>query len=1122
VFAVFSGVVGVGVASASGGRAWWSIEQESVPTHIPTVAPAEGVIVLRATDIGDAPIEGASIPVRVSDVLPAGLKAIGIEGTVRGWRSGSNVQYGTVSCVLGELACTYGEDSAAFNWIEVTIHVKVENPVTASGENDVSVSGGGGAPVSREQVVTASDEPAPFGIEPGSFDIAAESEGGVPDTQAGSHPFQLTTAFTFNNIGEGGAEQVAQPRNLRFQLPAGLVGNAQLMPRCKLAQFDALPEPACPADTALGVAVEQYALQVGFGITGFQAVPVFNLEPAVGEPARFGFNIGQYVYLTTSVRTGGDYGVTVKVSNITQQVAFSSSIVTLWGAPNSPAHNGQRGNQCLKGEAGCQSEELRQVPFLTLPDSCRGFQGTMVANAWTLPEYVGPIDSTFQETLDGCNQVPFEAGVEVAPDVQSSSSTSGLTAHVKLPQSISEDPEALGEGTIKDTTVALPAGVQLNPSDSDGLEACSESQIGYLNETGPNGELQFTGALPAGWEEGEGGFCPKAAKIGTVSIATPLLKEPVKGAIYLATPAPNGETGQNPFNTLLAMYLVAEDKEAGVAVKLPGHVTLCKGAGETVDGMVCGAQGQLITTFQDTPELPFSDLELHFFGGERSPLSTPAHCGSYTTQAVFTPWSGGEPVHSTSTFDITSGPHGSSCPGVLPFEPSLTTGTTNNNAGGFSPFTLTMSREDGNQNLQAISLKTPPGLSGILNGVELCGEAQANAGTCGPNSQVGETTVSVGVGNEPYTVTGGKVYLTGPYEGAPFGLSIVNPANAGPFHLGNVIVRAKIEVNPTTAALTVTSDNSGPYKIPQYIDGIPLEIKHINVTVGRAGFTFNPSSCEHMAIEGSLSSTEGATKALSVPFQATNCASLKFTPKFSASTSGKTSKADGASLTANLSEPSEPQGSQANIAKVKVELPKQLPSRLTTLQKACTNAQFETNPAGCPAESKIGYAVVHTPLLPVPLTGPAIFVSHGGEAFPSLTMVLQGYGVTVDLVGTTFISKAGVTSTTFKTVPDVPFNTFTLTLPQGPYSALTANGNLCTSKLTMPTEFLAQNGVKINESTPVTVTGCPKSKALTRAQKLKAALKACHKKAKGSKRKACERAARKKYGPVVKRKGKKK
>ncbi len=1036
-----------------------------------------------------------------------------------------NFSHGTVSCSLAGLSCTYAEDSFAFNFIEVKIPVVVSEPETASGESHVSVTGGGAPAVAREQFLTASEAAAPFGIEPGSFEITPENEGGTADTQAGSHPFQLTTAFTFSNTGEEGAGQVAQPRNLHFLLPAGLVGNAQLLPRCSIAEFDAGVASQCPTDTAVGVAVEAFSISIGSGVK-YVPAPVFNLQPGPGEPARFGFRLNNLpVYLTTGVRVGGNYGVTVNVDNIPELAAFSSSLVTFWGEPNSPVHDRQRGNECLAGESSCPpSPELTQVPFLTMPDACgvqNQFQGIMEDDAWTLPAYLSS-ESAFMELLDGCNQVPFSPEVEVAPDVQSASSASGLTAHVKLPQKISEAPGAIGEDTIRDTTVALPAGVQLNPADAEGLSSCSESEIGYLNETGSKGEQEFSGTLPKGWQEGEGGFCPKSSKIGEVSIVTPLLSEPVKGYVYLATPAPNGEAGQNPFDTLLAMYIVAENEAAGVAVKLPGKVALCQAAGETIEGIVCGAQGQLISTFDDTPQLPFSDLELHFFGGSDSPLSTPAHCGTYTTQAVFTPWStlpGGTsssaPVRATSGFEITSGPYGSACPGSLPFSPSLTAEDLNVQAGGFSPFSMTMSREDGQQNLQAISLKMPPGLSGILNGVELCGEAQADAGTCGPNSQVGETTVSVGVGNEPYTVTGGKVYLTGPYEGAPFGLSIVNPANAGPFHLGNVIVRAKIEVNPTTAALTVTSDNSGPYKIPQFIDGIPLQIKHINVTVGGDGkFTFNPTSCEHMAIEGSLSSTEGASKALSVPFQATNCASLKFTPKFAVSTSGKTSKANGASLTAKLSEPGEPQGSQANIAKVKVELPKQLPSRLTTLQKACTNAQFESNPAGCPAESKIGYAIVHTPLLPVPLTGPAIFVSHGGEAFPSLTMVLQGYGVTVELVGTTFISKAGVTSTTFKTVPDVPFSTFELTLPQGPYSALTANGNLCArtktvtvkkkvtvkskghkktvtrsvketepETLQMPTEFVAQNGAAIHETTTVGVTGCPKAVPAKKAKK---------------------------------------
>ncbi|HSY40074.1 MAG TPA: hypothetical protein VLA79_11120, partial [Polyangia bacterium] len=381
---------------------------------------------------------------------------------------------------------------------------------------------------------------------------------------------------------------------------------------------------------------------------------------------------------------------------------------------------------------------------------------------------------------------------------------------------------------------------------------------------------------------------------------------------------------------------------------------------------------------------------------------------------------------------------------------------------------------------------------------KLCDEADANAGTCSSESQIGETIVSVGLGGDPYTVTGGKVYITGPYKGAPFGLSIVNPAKAGPFDLGKVIVRAKIDVNPETAALTITTDTEGPYKIPTIIDGIPLEIRHVNVNINRPGFTFNATNCSPLAVTGSLTSSEGSSSSLSVPYQVTNCAVLAFKPKLTASTQGKTSRANGASLTVKLGYPAGPY--DANIARVKVELPKKLPSRLTTLQKACTAAVFEANPANCPAASIIGHATATTPVLPVPLTGPAIFVSHGNESFPSLVIVLQGYGVTVHLVGSTFISKSGITSSTFKTVPDVPVGTFELTLPEGPYSALAANGNLCNAKLTMPTEFVGQNGALIKTTTKIQASGCPKAK------------KAAHRKkrAKGSrgKRKAGQKSKR--------------
>jgi len=644
------------------------------------------------------------------------------------------------------------------------------------------------------------------------------------------------------------------------------------------------------------------------------------------------------------------------------------------------------------------------------------------------------------------------AARKMAVGVQAASTPTGLTVGVHVPQEEALYPEGLAPADVKTTTVALPAGVQLSPSAADGLQACSEAQIGFTGVDLQTGTDEFTSSVPS---------CPEASKIATVKIKSPLLPNALVGAVYLAAPQNfSGPLLENPFSSLVAMYLVAQDPVSGVLIKLAGKVS--------PDPVT----GQLVSTFENTPQLPFEDLELHFFGTARAPLSTPALCGTYTTMASIEPWSGNPPASPSSSFEITSGPNGAPCSDPQPFAPGFQAGSTNIQAGAFTPFTLTMTRPDADQTLSRVEMQMPPGLLGTLSSVKLCGEPQASQGTCGEESLIGHTVVSVGLGNDPFTVTGGKVYITGSYKGAPYGLSIVNPAAAGPFVLDEgrpVVVRASISVDPHTAVLRIVSD-----PLPTILDGIPLQIQHVNVAIDRPGFTFNPTNCGKLAITGTLSSSGGASAAVSTPFQVTNCATLVFKPKFAVSTSGKTSRAKGASLHVKLTYPPSP--FDANIAKVKVDLPKQLPSRLTTLQKACTAAVFEANPANCPKESVIGTAKATTPILPVPLEGPAYFVSHGGEAFPSLIIVLQGYGTTVDLVGTTFISKKGITSSTFKTVPDVPVGTFELTLPEGKFSALAANGNLCKSKLAMPTAFVAQNGAEIHESTKIGVTGCSKVK----------------------------------------------
>jgi hypothetical protein len=1013
--------------------------QPEVGVGVASIGRPDGQIVVTAANLGYGSANATTTPADVGVSLPAGLEAVGIES------SGSK-------CSLESLSCLFEGSLPAYEQLTVIVRVVVK-PGARTGEVvQAGISGGEMPAASASHPIVVGGEPTPFGVE--TYEVTPEEAGGAQDTQAGSHPFQLTTTLAFDQtlevnekFGES-PEPAALAKDLHFKLPPGLIGNPTPFPQCTLAQFlELVPggNDACPSRTAVGVARITYQEAGNLGYIT-QVVPLFNVEPSVGEPARFGFLLpGTAVILDTAVRTGGDYGLTVNVDNITQTAGFLKSEVTFWGVPGDPRHRAQRGWACLEtalghGSPPCEApEEHAPPPLLALPTSCTGpLQTSVEADSWLQPgSFLSTPASVPLPAMDGCNRLPFEPSIDLTPDGQAGSTPTGLAVKVSVPQSVSLDPAGLSEADVKNTTVTLPEGVAINPAGADGLQACSEEEIALHSAEPPT--------------------CPEASKIGLVKIKTPLLPNPLEGAAYLA------EQDANPFGSLVAMYVFVEDPVSGSRVKL---------AGEVVPNPVTG---QLVSTFKNTPQLPFETFELHFFGGDRAPLATPAKCGAYTTTASVEPWTETGEVNSSSAFDVTSGPNGSACREPLLFNPSLTVGTSSIQAGGFTPFLMTMSREDGEQPLQGIALHMPKGVSGTLSSVKLCGEQQADEGTCGPESLIGETIVSVGVGGDPYTVKGGKVYITGPYKGAPFGLSIVNPAKAGPYNLGQVVVRAKLEVNEETAAITVTTDNEGPYKIPTIIDGIPLQIKHVNVNINRPGFTFNATNCNPLQITGELVSTEGATSTLPVPYQVTNCAVLAFKPKLEASTSGKTSRANGTSFHVKLGYPAGPY--DANISRVKVELPKALPSRLTTLQKACTAAVFNANPAACPAASSVGHATAVTPVLPVPLSGPAYFVSHGGEAFPSLVIVLQGYGVTVHLVGSTFINKAGITSSTFKTVPDVPVGTFELTLPQGPYSALAATGNLCKEKLAMPTEFLGQNGALIKTSTKIAVTGCAKHKA---------------------------------------------
>jgi hypothetical protein len=691
-------------------------------------------------------------------------------------------------------------------------------------------------------------------------------------------------------------------------------------------------------------------------------------------------------------------------------------------------------------------------------------------------------------------QQSFNPSIEVTAETSATETPTGLEINLRVPQN--EDPGGPAEEQVKNAVVTLPPGLTLSPSANDGLEACSPVQIGI-------GSAQEMERPPA---------CPAASKVGYLEVSTQQYEHPLQGEIYLA----QQETVQG---ALVGVYLVLDDPATGIPIKLVAYLEL--GGQQGVSGL---EPGQVRVVFDNSPQLPFSDLKLVLSGGPRALFVSPQACGSASASSAITGWNGAVATPVSNVLSTSGG-----C--TQGFAPAFSAGTTEKQAGAYSPFALTIGREDGSQRLGLIDVTTPPGFLGNIAGVTICPSSDIEAAerlegpgdgaieradpSCPAGSDVGTVTATAGPGPDSISATG-QEYLAGPYKGAPFDLVAITPAIAGPFDLGVVVLRQGLYVDPQTGQATVKSD-----PLPTILDGVPLDVRSVAVNITGVGgnnkFTFNPTNCAPLAVTGTLVSTSGTNAAISNPFQAVNCASLKFSPGFAVSTAGTASKAAGASLHVDLTYPSAPQGTYANIKSVKVDLPRQLPARLTTLQKACLAATFEANPASCPMTSVVGSVKAITPILRSPLVGPVYLVSHGNEAFPDVVMVLQGEGITLSLVGNTDVKK-GVTSNTFKTIPDAPISSFELTLPQGPYSVLATNlperahYNFCGQALAMPTAITAQNGAVLKQVTNVTATGCPKpKKALTRAQKLSKALKACHKKH-GKARISCEKRARHAYG----------
>ncbi len=1085
-----------GASAAESKGPVWKVLAVANPTHLkPGDKVGNEAIVVTATNIGGGSTNGS--PITISDSLPAGLKAaeiVGVDtynlpvainsGNEDGGESG-------VTCTLSATMpyCTTSKQVDPGDTLVISIEVDVETTREGSSEvNAALVSGGGTPSASVSEPVTISSTPAGYGI--------AKMFAVTSTNQAGAHP-NVTTNFFLNTINEHikyyTSEPSDPPKDIGFDLPAGVAGTTVGMPRCSMAEVSA--EAECPRDTMVGTATIMIA-EDDYSTYRTATVPVFNIEPAPGEPVAFAFYALLFpVRLDTTVLSDGEDNVRVTAPDITEGAEDYMTSVTIWGVPAEHYEPGPDfaarsfGGSSLSERAerdysfgGSDAEHLSNqyeitdalpIPLLTNPSQCLApLKTVMETDSW---EGAGPgVFSSEQGSAGietGCGQLSFKPGISMLPDTVEAGAPAGYSFHLRLPQNT--DADSLATPDVKRTAVTLPFGTVISPSAADGLGDCTSEQF-----YGPADERGLPRpAAPAN--------CPRDAQVGTIRVKSPALEERLHGAVYLGAPectGPNGVCTPQDAADGKMVHLYAQfvsEGEGGVVIKLEGK------------GQINQQTGQITTIFENTPQLPFSELELTLQGGERATLSNPRTCGEATTTADLTPWSTPftPDATPTSTFDVDE-----NCFGPQ-FNPSFTAGSASNQAGDYSPFTLSFGRSDSDEFLNGLQMKLPPGLLGMLSHVSLCENPQAAEGTCGPGSLIGETTVETGPGADPFVVTGGKVYITGPYKGAPYGLSVVVPAKAGPYTLagttgkGTVVVRAAINVNPETSQLTVTLD-----PLPTELDGIPLQLRLVNSTINRPEFTFNPSNCNKLSLGATLTSTEAASANVASSFQVTNCGALKFTPTFKVSTSGKTSRKGGASLDARLSYPSGAQVNEANVSKFKVDLPKQLPSRLTTLQKACPSATFNANPASCPPGSIIGVAKVSTPVLTSELTGPVYFVSHGGEQFPNLVIVLQGDGVRVDLAGDTFINKAGITSTTFNTIPDVPFTGFELYLPEGPGSALAANGNLCTSNLQMPTAMVAQNGLEIHQSTKIAVTGCPKAKkaSKTKSKKASKARKSSH------------------------------
>jgi hypothetical protein len=899
---------------------------------------------------------------------------------------------------------------------------------------------------------------AAFGLH--GMEVTFTGPDGSPSMQAGSHPFAMTTTFDIDTIEKEGGKQfpTGAPKDLEIEQAPGFTGNPDAVPHCSTLDF-LDREPGRPTGCANATAIGMTRATVGKSgnSVNLGPYPVYSLEPPPGVAAKIGFWV-QTVPLTVDIGPSETppYNIVATIRNTPQVLEVFGSELTLWGVPADPAHDPLRGS-CLKeaevGEspsAGSCPANIPVKPFITMPRSCNGPMITVFrANSWQDP---GTFVEGRAETHDefgnplgarGCGHLGFSPHITNQPTTDQVESPTGLDFDLNFNDEGIGSPSGIADSDMKRTVVTLPEGVTLNPSAAEGLAVCTPAQ--YALERVDS-------------EPGDG--CPEASKVGTLEVETPILEGKIlKGQVFVAQqddPATIEPGKENPFDSLLAIYLVIKDPGLGVMVKQAGKVEPDP------------KTGQLISSFDEIPQVPVGHLHFHFREGGRSPLITPPACGAYTTEAQLTPWANPDkPLAMTASFHVTHGLGGGPCPpaGPLPFAPGFEAGSLNNNAGSFSPFYMRLIRHDGEQDMTRFDSTLPPGMVAKLAGATRCSDAQIAAAkaktgraelaspSCPASSQIGRLLSGAGVGSQ-LTYVPGKLYMAGPFGGAPLSVVGIVPAVAGPFDVGTVVVREVLQINPRTAKVHVDGAHSDP--IPHILAGIPLKVRDIRVYVDRPEFTLNPTGCDPSTVAAQLwgggsnvfSSADDAPFPLAVPFQAANCANLGFKPNLSLRLKGGMKRGGHPSLRAIY----KPRLHDANLSDLVLRLPHSAFLDQAHIRTICTRVQFAAN--ACPPGAVYGHAKAITPLLAEPLAGP-IYLRSSNHNLPDLVVDLHGL-IDVEAVARLDSAHGGI-RTTFSSIPDAPITKVITTFPGGSKGLIINSRGLCASNARALAELTAHN-----------------------------------------------------------------